>query len=85
MVIIRRLAASCVLGLFTVACEPVSHSQENDDVIEVFGSTRLDVQVDETSGLAAWGGFFWTINDSGNSPQVFKLDSDGKLLSTMTI
>lgn len=35
----------------------------------------LATPVRETSGLIAWNGSLWTINDSGNSPTLFELDS----------
>lgn len=36
----------------------------------------------ETSGLISWNGKLWTINDSGNSPTLFALDSNsGNILN----
>lgn len=35
---------------------------------------RLPVQVRETSGLLYWRGLFWTINDSGNTNELFGID-----------
>ena len=36
---------------------------------------RLDAAVPETSGLCFTDGALWTLNDSGNPPELFRLDS----------
>ena len=40
----------------------------------------------ESSGIARTGkGTFWTHNDSGGKPELYEIDSTGKLLSTKVI
>lgn len=38
---------------------------------------KLDEEIEETSGLIFWNGKLWTINDSGNLPILYELDSQG--------
>ncbi len=46
----------------------------------------LPSAVNETSGLQYWNGGFWTHNDSGNSPELYKLDTiTGQVIQTITI
>ena len=81
---IGRLHISGILVLLLTGCgSPADTAGFNG--VEVEQVARLDRQVDESSGLARWGGFFWTINDSGNSAEVFKLDAEGRLLSATPI
>jgi hypothetical protein len=39
----------------------------------------------ELSGLVLARGRFWTLNDSGGTPQVFAVDRDGELAQTVTL
>jgi hypothetical protein len=46
----------------------------------------LPDDVVETSGLIFWNNALWTINDSGNDPVLFKLDTaNGQILQEITI
>lgn len=47
---------------------------------------RLPDVANESSGMAITGkGTFWTHNDSGGKPELYEIDSTGKLLSTKVI
>ena len=48
-------------------------------------TTVLSPLIDETSGLASHGNFFYTINDSGNSNSIHKLSRDGEILNSIGI
>jgi len=46
----------------------------------------LPSEVEETSGLVYWRNALWTINDSGNSPVLYKLDTlSGTILQEITV
>lgn len=46
----------------------------------------LPKEVDETSGLIFWDNSLWTLNDSGNKPVLYRLDSvTGKVLQRIRI
>lgn len=46
----------------------------------------LPQAVNETSGLIYWNGGLWTHNDSGNPPELYKLDTlSGQILQTIII
>jgi len=48
--------------------------------------SSLPQAVNETSGLIYWNGGLWTLNDSGNAPQLYKIDTiTGLILQTVTI
>jgi hypothetical protein len=48
--------------------------------------TKLDDVVHETSGLIHWNGGIWTINDSGNEPVLYKLNTEtGKVIQQIRI
>jgi hypothetical protein len=52
---------------------------------EVLGIVKSD-KIAEASGLASSStlpGYYWTHNDSGNKPEVYLLDSNAKLVSTI--
>ena len=60
----------------------------------VFGQTHVDLQVVgtfpsscmETSGLeTSTNGRLWSINDSGNQPELFQIDSHANLISILTV
>ena len=46
-------------------------------------TTVLSPLIDETSGLASHGNFFYTINDSGKSNSIHKLSRDGEILNSI--
>lgn len=41
--------------------------------------------LEESSGLAIHNGYLWTINDSGADPVIHKLDSNGRLLESISL
>ena len=46
----------------------------------------LPGEVEETSGLIYWADGLWTINDSGNDPVLFKLDTaTGEIMQEITV
>jgi len=46
----------------------------------------LPLPLNENSGLIFWNGHFWTHNDSGGAPEIYKLDSlSGNILQTINI
>lgn len=46
----------------------------------------LPQAVNETSGLIYWNGGLWTHNDSGNPPELYKLDTlSGQILQTIIV
>lgn len=46
----------------------------------------LDKSVEETSGLQFYNGSLYTINDSGNSPELFELNKEnGKVITTIKL
>lgn len=48
--------------------------------------TKLPSQANETSGIIAFDkGFFWTHNDSGNEPAIFKIDTSGNILRKIIV
>jgi hypothetical protein len=48
--------------------------------------TSLPESVKETSGLLFFNGEIWTINDSGNQPEMYQLDSaNGNVLRTVVV
>ncbi|SEW20516.1 hypothetical protein SAMN05428988_3101 [Chitinophaga sp. YR573] len=54
---------------------------------EVLGIVKSD-KLAEASGLASSStlpGYYWTHNDSGNKPEVYLLNSNGKLVSTIRL
>lgn len=49
-------------------------------------ASPLPQEVIETSGLIYWNGGVWTQNDSGNEPELYKLDTiTGQILQTVTV
>ncbi|HET6548129.1 MAG TPA: hypothetical protein VFG79_06735 [Solirubrobacter sp.] len=61
------------------APQPALCGRLSSDVLgRVTGPTEL-------SGLVLARGRFWTLNDSGGTPQVFAIDRDGELTQTVTL
>lgn len=47
---------------------------------------NLPWQLSENSGLILWGGSFWTHNDSGGAPAIYRLDSlSGNIVQVITL
>ncbi|MCG8415322.1 MAG: hypothetical protein MI746_13970 [Pseudomonadales bacterium] len=76
-----HLAFLCFV--FALAACDAADSSESGPTIEQLA--RFSPLIDESSGLAKRGNFYWTINDSGNAAEVYQLDEDGSLVSTTTI
>lgn len=64
---LRILSTSCVVAL--AACSQVPLQR----------TTGLDEQLKETSALACINDRLWTINDSGNSAEIFQIDNQGQI------
>ena len=47
--------------------------------------TNLDEELMETSGLIYFDNNYWTINDSGNHPCLYRFDRNGSISQTLTI
>jgi len=67
------------LLLLPAACS--STDSGNDSGIEVLEDIVLDEQLVETSGLYCDTNHIFTINDSGNSPDLFTLDTSGTIVN----
>ena len=74
----KALAMS--LLLLPAACS--STDSGNDSGIEVLEDIVLDEQLVETSGLYCEANQIFTINDSGNSPNLFTLDPSGRIVKS---
>ena len=68
------------LLLLPAACS--STDSGNDSGIEVLEDIVLDEQLVETSGLYCEANQIFTINDSGNSPNLFTLDPSGRIVKS---
>ena len=55
---------------------------KNSQVLQI---AEFENSLDESSGLASHDGFFWTINDSGNSNVIFKVSSSGTIVHEVEI
>ncbi len=69
-------------ALALASCDSAD-SAESGPTIEQL--TQFPSLIDESSGLAKRGNFYWTINDSGNAAEVYKLDEGGALVATSSI
>lgn len=79
-----RAALLPVLTLLMAGCAVSGHSQIAAP-LNVEQVALLDESVSETSGLA-WGeGAFWTHNDSGDGPRVYRLGEQGKIVSAIEL
>ncbi len=73
--------------IITIAIFTSSFSQQSETLkIRKFRVGYLDERIKETSGLSLLNGKLYTFNDSGNSPEIFKLDkTTGKIIDTLKI
>ena len=56
------------------------------DVEDLFGQIKIDKKVHESSGLIVFLDFLWTINDSGNQAELFKIDpKTGEVAQTIEV
>jgi hypothetical protein len=47
---------------------------KNSEILQI---AQFENSLEESSGLAFHDGFFWTVNDSGNSNVIFKISKSG--------
>lgn len=72
------------LLLFFFACSMISQAQTLHVKPEFI--TKLPPRLNETSGLVFFDGNLWTINDSGNPPELFSIDTaNGNILRALRI
>jgi len=72
-------------SLHTRLTKPVPGHQDLATYKPYF-NTRLPSILNETSGLLFFNGQLWTINDSGNPPEIYQLDrANGNILQTVTV
>ena len=62
-----------------------THITASDQMAQVTNSKSYKPSIDESSGLARKGENLWTLNDSGNTATLFKLNINGQLLGSYTI
>jgi len=63
-----------------------STSNKIDSLMHETIMPTLDLAINETSGLALIADEYWTVNDSGNDPSLYKFDiRSGKVLSEVLI
>lgn len=75
------MVISCFLAC---GCKP--EKSKSSDTIKSLG--RVDQRLEEASGLVASTvnpGFLWTLNDSGNPPEVFLIDTHAKIRLICTL
>lgn len=73
------------LGLLLLPAACSSTDGGNDSSIEVIEEFALDPQLRETSGLFCDANHSYTINDSGNHPELFTLDATGKVITSQLL
>jgi hypothetical protein len=82
LVILVQCSLVLLQGCNTNSAKMPEDSQEKNNQKEAL----LDTEIIETSGLICRDdGSFLTLNDSGNSPTIYRLNSDGKVLDRFLI
>ena len=82
---------TAALPIFTLwICTCILHAQNSrcpgDRTIRMIHSGNLPAETAESSGLAFAAGLLWTLNDSGNEPVIFGLDTNtGKVVKRVFI
>ncbi len=79
-----RVLFSIVMSLVLLNCE----SKKPKSLAVVTSLGKVDQRLEEASGLVASianPGFLWTINDSGNPPEVFLINQQGKTRLVCTL
>jgi hypothetical protein len=83
----RLIAFLCLCAVGLLCVTPISLGQAADPLTKlVIG--RLDKSIKESSGIVAsrkTPGVFWTLDDSGNKPQLFAVTRQGVLLATFPV
>ena len=81
----QRVVFAFVVSCLLVACGDDSASSVGDADIAVEEVARLPRKMQESSGLAFIGGSLWTINDSGNAAEIYRLSPQGSEQQTVEI
>ena len=82
-----RIIPSLCTCVLVLACND-AHSMECDGYQSPERRGKVDSEIDEASGLVAsrqTPGVLWTHNDSGDSPRLFAISTDGELVGTWQI
>lgn len=84
MYTLHKIAAVLLITLQVPHCRPQADGQL--PLLEAYVVTELDEQVPETSALLYFDQSYWTINDSGNSNILYRLDpKNGRVTQRFTI
>ena len=75
-----------LFSILTVGCNSSTESAKSSPAATAEKITKLDKTVDETSGLISYNNSFWTINDSGDKPNLYRLDqTTGEVNQTVSL
>ncbi len=75
-----------LFSVLSAGCNSASETATSSPAATAKKITKLDNQVDETSGLIFHDNSFWTINDSGDKPKLYRLDSStGEVTQTVRL
>ncbi|SIS57919.1 hypothetical protein [Neptunomonas antarctica] len=81
----KKLSALCVFGLFVgllAGCSSVAVSQDRiGPPLTIESLKHWPDVVSETSGLAKFGGYLWTINDSGGKASLYAFNDQDYVFS----
>ncbi|MBI9065387.1 MAG: hypothetical protein JEZ14_25610 [Marinilabiliaceae bacterium] len=81
-----KLLSLFLFSMIIVGCNSSTESAESSPIAGTKKITRLDNKVDETSGLIAYDNSFWTINDSGDKPRLYRIDqTTGEVTQIITL
>ncbi|MBI9065394.1 MAG: hypothetical protein JEZ14_25645 [Marinilabiliaceae bacterium] len=73
-------------SMIIVGCNSTTESAESSPIAGTKKITKLDNKVDETSGLISYENSFWTINDSGDKPNLYRIDqTTGEVSQIITL
>ncbi len=73
---------SALLLLLLVACDSGSPPVR---ITQLQEAVSFEAALHESSGLALRGEFLWTINDSGNTAEIHRLNRQGELLASIEV
>lgn len=73
-----------VLGLLLSGCA-ASRAVPTGELLNVEQMGLLDASISETSGLAFGRDAFWTHNDSGDGPSIYRLASNGEVVQSVEL
>lgn len=73
-------------SLMIAACSSSSEQTETELTAHAEKIVDLDSKVDETSGLIFFDDCFWTINDSGDQPRLYRIHKEtGQVIQTVRL